>query len=131
MTVTVRPATEGDLDTLSTILDLPGRAVHRLVHDRTTHIAERDGDPIAGLAYEYWQDTLQVTHLGGDPDGIEAILAEPRAVADRRNLTLEAIVPTDDESAVAAVEAAGFEMVGDGPAFEGGPTRRYRHRPET
>lgn len=130
MTVTVRPATEADRDTLSDLLDLPDRAVDRLVHDRNTHIAERDGDPVAALAYEYSEDALHVTHVGGAQPGIEALLAEPRAVATRRDLAVEAVLPTDDAETVAAVEAAGFEAIGAGPTFEGGTTRRYRHRPE-
>lgn len=126
MAVTVRSATEEDVPALTRLLDLPERAVMRVLHERSTHVATTDEEPIAGLAYDLWNDTVHITHLGGEADGIAAVLSEAQETAARRGLAVEAIVPIDDEPTVTAIEGAGFDDVGHGPAFRGEATRRYR-----
>lgn len=130
MDVSVRPATADDLTGLTTVLDLPERAAERLLYERTTTIAEAGDELIAGLAYDLWADSVHITHLGGDPDAIPALLEEPRALAARRGHPVEIIVPTDDALTVDTLETAGFEDVGSGPAFHGQTTRRYHLAPD-
>jgi len=129
MDATVRPATAGDVDALTRLFALPERAIHRLLHERSTRIAAADGDPIAALAYDWWEGAVHVTHVGGDPVAIPDLLADPCRVARRRDAPIEVVVPADDGQTVSAVETGGFERVGAGPTFDGRVTHRYRLRP--
>ncbi|MFB6104565.1 MAG: hypothetical protein ABEJ57_05695 [Halobacteriaceae archaeon] len=129
MDVSVRPATASDVDALARLFDLPERAIHRLLHERTIRLGTLEDDPVAALAYDWWEETVHVTHLGGDAAALQTLLADPRRVAQRRDAPIEVVVPAEETATVSAVESSGFERVGAGPAFDGQATHRYRLPP--
>ncbi|WP_311170267.1 hypothetical protein [Halobellus ordinarius] len=144
MDVDVRDAVEADAETLGAIVDLPADALRNVVHDRTVRLAvERPSDPgpnadTAGedtetvhgfVAFDVRNGTVHVTQLAGDATVAERLLAEPIRFALNEGFDVEFVVPESDVDAETAAEAAGFEAVGPGPAFEGAPTTRYRFRP--
>ena len=145
MDVAVRDAVEADAETLGAIVDLPADALRNVVHDRTVRLAvERPSDPgpnadtpdddaetVRGfVAFDVREGTVHVTQLAGDATVAERLLAEPIRFALNEGFDVEFVVPASDGDAETAAEAAGFEAVGPGPAFEGEPTTRYRFRPD-
>jgi len=122
----VREATPGDAPAMEALVagDLDA---DRLVRDRRVIVAE-SGEELAGFcSYDTWNGTVHVSTLVGDRDVVDALLTEPRRFADREGLPIEVVVPDGDETLREAVEAAGFQSAGEGPTFEGEPTRRYRY----
>lgn len=107
----------------------------RLVRDRRVIVAQReettdddpDGDIEGVLSYDTFGDTVHVSMLVGDAEVVKALLVEPRRFAEREELPIEIVVPDSDEALREAVENGGFEVVGEGPSFEGDPSKRYRY----
>lgn len=122
----VREATPADAPTLESLVsgDLDA---DRLVRDRRVIVAVAANEIQGFLSYDTWNGTVHVSTLVGDRDVVEALLEEPRRFADREGLPVEIVVPDGDEQLREAVEDAGFEHAGEGPAFEGGPSHRYRY----
>lgn len=124
----VRDAVEADADRLAARADLPAEALRQLVHDRTVRVAEPDddGDLLGFLAFDADESCVHVTQLRGEPGAVDRLLEEPVRFAGREGMAVEITVPESDERVREAVESAGFEEAGDGPRFDGEPTRRYR-----
>lgn len=130
----VREATPADAPAIEALVagDLDA---DRLVRDRRVIVAERDettdedgdGNIEGVLSYDTFGDTVHVSTLVGDSELVKALLVEPRRFAEREELPIEIVVPESDEVLREAVENGGFEVVGDGPSFEGGPSKRYRY----
>lgn len=122
----VREATPSDAPGIETLI--PGDVdADRLVRDRRVIVAE-SGDELEGcLSYDTWNGTVHVSTLVGNRQVVDALLAEPRRFAEREGFPMEIIVPKSDTDLQAAVEAAGFEDHGEGPIFEGEPSKRYRY----
>lgn len=122
----IREATPGDAAAIESLV--PGDIdADRLVRDRRVIVAA-DGEEIEGfLSYDTWNGTVHVSTMMGDRSIVDALLAEPRRFAEREGFPMEIIVPQAEEELRAAVEAAGFEDHGEGPIFEGEPSRRYRY----
>lgn len=130
----VREATPADAPAIEALVsgDLDA---DRLVRDRRVIVAQ-SGDPtqddqggnIEGvLSYDTFRETVHVSTLVGDSEVVTALLVEPRRFAERESLPIEIVVPASDNALREAVENGGFEAVGDGPSFEGSPSKRYRY----
>lgn len=84
------------------------------------------GDIYGFVSFDVRDGVLHVTQFGGDRDACERLLAEPLAFARSEGLPVEALVGEEDIALRSALEAAGFEHLGQGPSFGGSPTDRYR-----
>jgi len=156
MDVEVRDAVEADAETLGAIVDLPADALRNVVHDRTVRLAvapDRDPGPNADVdratdaadaneatgddapadeavhgfvAFDVEDGTVHVTQLAGEATVAERLLAEPVRFAVNEGLDVALVVPESEHDIAAAAEAAGFELVGPGPQFDGEPTTKYR-----
>jgi hypothetical protein len=125
----IRDAVEADAERLADLADGPPDVMRNLVHDRTVHVAE-DGDETVGfVSFDAREGTVHVTQLAGVPEACERLLSEPIDFARREHMSVELLVPDDEESDRSAVEATGFTAIGSGPRFEGQPTTRYRLEP--
>lgn len=78
------------------------------------------------VSFDARQETVHITQIAGDRQGIERLLEEPIRFARREGMDVEAIVSETDETGKTAVEAKGFDRIGEGPRFEGEPTSHYR-----
>ncbi|MFW6003895.1 MAG: hypothetical protein ACOCPT_05685 [Halanaeroarchaeum sp.] len=142
----IREATDDDVDALAALVDADLDA-KRLVHERTVLVAVTEADGAAGgddgemaatrdgdeeellgfVSYDTWSDTIHLSTMVGEPPVVDALLDEPRRLADAEDIPVEIVVPEDDEGLESIVTAAGFERVGRGPLFEGKPSHRYRY----
>ncbi|MFB6173753.1 MAG: hypothetical protein ABEI39_03845 [Halobacteriales archaeon] len=127
----VRDAVESDADTLSELADGPRDVLRNVIHDRTVKVAEDGEEVVAFLSYDARPGTVYVTQLGGTADACERLLEEPVRFAREEGMAVELLVAEDDEAAQSAARNAGFRRAGDGPAFGGVPTVRYRRDPAT
>jgi len=154
----VRDAIESDAETLATIIDRPQEAVVNMIHDRSVRVAVSDdgGDGISDsdtdgisdsdtdgmsraasstqtvegfVAFDVHGDAVHVTDFDGDRSVIHRLFEEPKRFAGLEGLTVEVVIPDDEESG-SIVEAAGFKPVENGPLFEGRTTTRYRIEPK-
>ncbi|MFB6154130.1 MAG: hypothetical protein ABEJ27_07760 [Halodesulfurarchaeum sp.] len=99
----------------------------RLIHDRTVTVAEVDKELVGFIAYEAWSGAVHVTRLRGDARALRVLLTEPIRFGEREDLSVETIVPEDDEELEAALEDVGFERAAEGPRFGGRPSARFRY----
>ena len=124
----IRDATPGDVEAVERLApgELDGT---RLILDRRVIVAEagegEDAEIVGFLSYDTWAGAVHVSKLVGEPDVLEELLEEPRRFADREELAIEIVVPESDTALHQALEQAGFEVAGDGPAFHGEATVRY------
>lgn len=126
----IRDAVEADAERMAALTGSPKDVMRNLVHDRTVRVAE-EADEVAGfVSYDAQNETVHVTQLEGDPELGERLLGEPRRFADREGMSVELLVPEDDEDARAAADRAEFDEYGPGPQFDGTRTTRYRWEPE-
>ncbi len=124
--MTIRDATETDADAIAELIDTSIGAAARMIQERTVRIA-LDGDAVLGVvSFTVSEDAVQVTRLSGDPDRLEALLAEPLRYAAREGLAAEMLLPREERSTRVLLEANGFVDVAPGPAFQNGETIRYR-----
>jgi hypothetical protein len=137
----IRDAVEADVPALAALADVPPTALRNLVHQRSVRMLVESGDDgewaddagdataegVEGfLSFDVRDGTVHVTQFGGDAAAGERLLAEPLRFARSEALPVEALVREGDDALRAALEATGFERVGDGPTFRGAPTDRYR-----
>ncbi|MFW6265868.1 MAG: hypothetical protein ACOC2A_03730 [Halanaeroarchaeum sp.] len=142
----IREATDDDVDALAAMVDADLDA-ERLVHERTVLVAVTKADGVVGgddgekaaardgdeeellgfVSYDTWSDTIHLSTMVGEPPVVDALLDEPRRLADAEDIPVEIVVPEDDGGLESIVTAAGFERVGRGPLFEGKPSHRYRY----
>lgn len=86
-----------------------------------------DGATVRGfLAFDADEGAVHVTQVAGGREAVDRLLDEPLRFAANEGMPVEAFVPDSESTVVDAVEAAGFESVGDRPQFDGEPIRRYR-----
>lgn len=81
------------------------------------------------VSFDARADAVHVTQFGGDTDACERLLAEPMSFARSEGLAVEVLLQDGDDAMRAAVDATGFEHVGEGPRFGGERTQRYRYDP--
>jgi hypothetical protein len=144
----VRDAVEADAERLASLTDTPQDVMRNLIHDRTVRVAETGGAGEAGtdgedsegggggansgadvagfVSYDARDRTVHVTQIKGEPDCLEALLAEPIRFARTEGMAVELLVPEDEPRVQEAALAAGFETAGSGPRFGGTPTERFR-----
>ncbi|UWG46309.1 Uncharacterized protein HSRCO_0006 [Halanaeroarchaeum sp. HSR-CO] len=145
----IREATDDDVDALAALVDADLDA-ERLVHERTVLVAvaetdegveadgtgdvtdsEEDTENLLGfVSYDTWSETIHLSTLVGEPPVVDALLDEPRRLADAADMPVEIVVPEHDEQLESVVTEAGFERVGKGPLFDGRPSHRYRYNDE-
>jgi len=125
----VRDAVEADAERLAELTGSPEDVMRNLVHDRTVRIAETDEEVQGFVSYDARDETVHVTQLEGDSDAPDRLLEEPVRFARPEGMTVEVLVPEGESGTRSAAEDAGFERAGDGPAFEGQRTVRYRLDP--
>jgi hypothetical protein len=146
----VRDAVEADAAARAAIADAPVDVMRNLVHDRTVRVAEAgqgDGDPnvdvgvgadadvsedrqlVGFVSYDAREGTVHVTQIEGATRAVERLLTEPIGFARGEGMTVELLLPEDDEHTHDTLTEVGFNVVGDGPRFEGTPTTRYRLEP--
>ncbi|QLD89873.1 hypothetical protein HWV07_12870 [Natronomonas salina] len=126
----IRDAVEADAERMANLTGSPKDVMRNLVHDRTVRVAE-EGDEVAGfVSFDAQNETVHVTQLEGDPELGARLLGEPRRFAEREGMSVELLVPQDDENARAAADRAEFDEYGPGPQFDGTRTTRYRWGPD-
>ena len=81
------------------------------------------------VGFDAMPGTVRVTYLRGTRDARERLLEEPVRFARKEGMSVEALVPEDEEETREVVEAAGFRRTGTGPRFEGGRTLEYQLDP--
>jgi hypothetical protein len=126
----IRDAVEADAERMANLTGSPKDVMRNLVHDRTVRVAEEAESVEGFVSFDAKDETVHVTQLEGDPELGERLLAEPRRFADREGMTVELLVPEDDENAQTAAERAEFDEYGPGPRFDGTRTTRYRWEPD-
>jgi hypothetical protein len=97
----------------------------------------QDGEPPHGTApagevrgfvsFDVQDGVVHLTQFGGDSDACERLLSEPLRFARSEGLPVEALAGDGDDALREALEATGFERLGQGPSFGGTPTDRYRY----
>jgi hypothetical protein len=139
----VRDAVESDAEALSAIADAPADVMRNVIHDRTVRIAERqrpETDPnvdtdveerevLGFVSFDAQAETVHVTQLGGSVEACKRLLGEPVRFAAGEGMSVELLVPADDDVGRDAADRAGFSRAGSGPMFQGTPTVRYRLQP--
>lgn len=143
----VRDAVEGDAPALAALTDAPPTVLRNVIHDRSVRLlvddsdegtwasdeddeSAPDGEVHGFVSFDVRDGVVHLTQFGGDREACERLLAEPLRFARSEGLPVEALVGEDDDALRAALEAAGFEHFGRGPAFGGDPTDRYRFEHE-
>lgn len=130
----VRDAVEADADRLAELTDAPVDVMGNLIHDRTVRVAETDdpkadgeGTQVAAfVSFDARRNTVHVTQFDGAAAACERLLEEPAGFARSEGMAVELLIEEGREDLRDAAEAAGFERVGPGPAFDGTPTIRFR-----
>lgn len=144
----IREAVEGDAPALATLTDAPPTVLRNVIHDRSVRLLVEDDDegtwatdeqdadaatsegPLGEVhgfvSFDVRDGVVHVTQFGGDRAACERLLAEPMRFARSEGFPVEALVGGDDDALREALEATGFQHVGQGPAFGGGQTDRYR-----
>ena len=141
----VRDAVEADAAALASMTGRPEGVVKNMIHDRSVRVVVTDDtaptaggdaaddtpvDAVAGfVAFDVRDGTVHVTNFEGDPDAVRRLFEEPVGFAEREEMPVEAVVPTEG-TAPDVVESVGFEAVGSGPRIDGASTTRYRFDPE-
>lgn len=145
----VRDALEADADALAVIADSPTDVMRNLVHDRTVRVAEdpacdgdddsssaesqyggSDPDDILGfVSFDAQADTVHVTQISGTEEACAALLAEPIRFAEHEGMSVEVLVPPDNQSVERAATELGFTNAGTGPRFDGSETVRFHLDP--
>ena len=131
----IRDAVEADAERMAELSGSPPDVMRNLVHDRTVRVAETaaegDDEPtVTGfVSFDARDSTVHVTQIGGSEDACSRLIEEPISFARREGMTVEVLLPADEDDARTAIEDAGFEDEGTGPQFEGRPTTRYRLEP--
>ncbi|MFB6111088.1 MAG: hypothetical protein ABEJ35_00975 [Halobacteriaceae archaeon] len=129
MATETREATPEEAGAIAELLSLPEAAAQRLLRARTVEVAFEDGSAIGCLAYEIHDGAVRVTALGGRTAAIQALLEAPRRLGAAEDLPVVVLVPDGEAEIATAIETAGFEAAGEGPAFRGRPTTTYRRAP--
>lgn len=142
----VREAVEGDAPALATLTDAPPTVLRNVIHDRSVRLLVEDGDEgswgneedggdvtdgAAGevhgfVSFDVRDGVVHLTQFGGDREACERLLAEPLRFARSEGFPVEALVGEDDDALREALDATGFEYLGQGPTFSGSRTDRYR-----
>ncbi|GAB3708266.1 hypothetical protein [Halorubrum pallidum] len=142
----IRDALESDGDAIAAATDRPRSVVIDTIHERSVRVAVTDpmgeghrvdsgteqferrsdeGDVIGFVAFDASGNTVHVSDFAGDEAAVRRLLDEPRRFATRESMSLEVVVPVDDDVR-SVVSEMGFEAVGSGPRFAGRETARYR-----
>jgi hypothetical protein len=136
----IRDAVEADAERMAELSGSPPDVMRNLVHDRTVRVAEtpadgdggdeEDGASVIGfVSFDARDSTVHVTQIGGNEAACGRLIEEPISFAQREGMSVEVLLPEDEDAARTAIEDAGFEDEGAGPQFEGQPTTRYRLEP--
>lgn len=146
----VRDARERDAPAMADLTDAPEEVLRNVVHERSVRVLIEDVDGEGGdvdggdgdadggdegtalrgfVSFDAREGAVDVTQFGGDSEACERLLAEPISFARREGLLVELLLRDGDDAMRAAVDAAGFESVGEGPRFGGEATQRYRYDP--
>lgn len=126
----VRDAVEEDAETLASLGKGPRDVFRNLIHDRTVRIATDGGEPVAFVSFDARPGTVYVTQIGGEPAACERLLEEPIRFANGEAMSVELLLPEEEQAIQNAATRSGFETVGSGPRFGGVPTVRYRRDPD-
>ena len=122
----VRDAVESDGESLAELADVPTEVVENVIHDRTVRVAEADEEIVGFVGFDARRDAVHVTHLYGSRAACERLLDEPIRFAASEAMTVELLVPEDEDDTMSAARANDFERAGAGPRFEGQETVRFR-----
>ncbi len=139
----VRDAVEGDAQALAALTDAPPTVLRNVIHDRSVRLlvddsdegtwasdedeeSALDGEVHGFVSFDVRDGVVHLTQFGGDREACERLLSEPLRFARSEGFPVEALVGEGDDALRAALEAAGFEHFGRGPAFGDNPTDRYR-----
>lgn len=122
----MRDAIEADAEAIAALTDAPRDVMRNLVHDRTVRVVERDGEVCGFVSYDAREETVYITQIEGDEEGIPTLLEEPLGFARSEAMAVELLVPEGGEVVQTAAREAGFQETGRGPTFDGVSTRRFR-----
>ncbi|WP_433628896.1 hypothetical protein [Halomicrococcus sp. NG-SE-24] len=122
----VRDAVESDGGRLADLAGVPSEVMANVVHDRSVRVAETDDDIVGFVGFDARKDAVHVTHLYGSRAACERLLDEPVRFAASEAMTVELLVPEDEDETMSAARANDFERAGNGPRFEGQETVRFR-----
>ena len=122
----VRDAVESDGGRLADLAGVPSEVMANVVHDRSVRVAETDDDIVGFVGFDARRDAVHVTHLYGSRAACERLLDEPIRFAASEAMTVELLVPEDEDDTMSAARANDFERAGAGPRFEGQETVRFR-----
>lgn len=126
----VRDAVEADANDLARLADGPQDVLRNVIHDRTVRVAVADDSVIGFVSFDARPGTVYVTQLGGPPEAVERLLAEPVRFADTEGMAVELLLAESAADLHGAATAAGFSREGPGPRFEAVRTIRFRYDPE-
>lgn len=122
----IRDAREGDEIAIAELVDTSRDAVREMLRHRTVRVAEESGDVVGMVSFDATPEGVQVTRLAGQPDRRSRLLEEPVRFGEQEDLPIEMVVPASDDRCAEALQSAGFEKAGDGPAFQGTRTVVFR-----
>jgi len=148
----IRDALEADSGAIAAATDRPRSVVIDTIHERSVRVAvaetdeewsgsdgdrweehggpkeiesDAGGDRVIGfVAFDARGDTVHVSDFAGENAVVRRLLDTPLRFAARERMSLEVVVPTDDDRPV--LSEMGFEAIGSGPRFRGRETTRYR-----
>lgn len=128
--MTIRDATEDDLDRLAHLADTSRDAAHGMLRDRTVRVHCKEAAPEAPVtgvvSFDATEVAVQVTRLAGEVSCYERLLEEPLRFANTENLPVEMVVPQEAQDLRRVLDEAGFESVREGPSFQGQATTLFR-----
>ncbi|PSP95818.1 hypothetical protein BRC91_00515 [Halobacteriales archaeon QS_4_62_28] len=125
----IREAVEADAERMAELSESPPDVMRNLVHDRTVRVATTDDEVVGFVSFDARDSTVHVTQIGGSRKACEQLIEEPIRFAKREGMTVEVLLPEDENETRAAIESAGFEDDGTGPQFDGRSTTRYHLAP--
>lgn len=125
----VREAVEADAGRMADLTGSPADVMRNLVHDRTVRIAIDGEDLLGFVSFDARRETVHITQFEGTREAGERLLEEPVRFARSEGMTVELLVPENEEILQEAAEAAAFSREGTGPTFDGVSTIRYRLDP--
>ncbi|WP_338730225.1 hypothetical protein [Haladaptatus sp. DJG-WS-42] len=125
----VRDAVEDDAGILAEMTGSPSDVMRNLIHDRSVRVAEAEGDILGFVSFDAEQRTVYVTQLSGETTVAKRLLDEPLRFATKEQMSVELLVPEDEDPILDAADSVGFTRVGRGPRFDSIPTVKFRKDP--
>ncbi|MFB6253595.1 MAG: hypothetical protein ABEI06_03185 [Halobacteriaceae archaeon] len=126
MTDCVRDAVASDCEEIATIADASENTISRMIHEREVRVYECDGSIQGFLAFDTWQETVQITRFVAEPENLRRLLEDPIQFGKSEQYPIEIIVPQSNTEIRSTLTEVGFAKIDTGPRFSGESTDRYR-----